>query len=82
MSDSRPFPDAMAQFIPTPATASVEPYVHRCVVRTGVAEGAKVTTEVSEWDVRAAEKCEHCGEILATVEDLVLHLYSELTSQS
>ena len=55
----------------------IEPFIHRCVVRSGPAEGNKTATEVTAWN--ADDECEHCGEPLATQEQLVLHIYEELT---
>lgn len=53
-------------------------YVHRCVVREGPAEGNKVATSVSSHDLEC--RCEHCGEPLATTEQIIAHVYEELTN--
>lgn len=55
----------------------IEKLIHRCIVRTGPAEGNKVATEVTRWNYN--EDCEYCGQELASLEDLTLHMYEELT---
>jgi len=56
----------------------IEPYIHRCVVQQGPAAGNKVAIEVEGFDVEYGKICEHCGEPLATIEQLVAHIYEEL----
>lgn len=52
-------------------------YFHRCVVQTGDMAGNESKTEVHIYNMD--NKCEYCGEELATLDDLVKHMYDELT---
>jgi hypothetical protein len=58
----------------------IAPFVHRCVVKSGDAAGNKVSTEVTEWNLTMQDDCEFCGNPLATIDDIVIHIYGELTS--
>ena len=62
----------------TLTTRHMQPLVHRCVVRRGPVAGNKVSTEVTICNME--NLCPHCEEPLATVQDLVLHMYDELTT--
>ncbi len=57
----------------------IQPYIHRCVVQEGPAAGNKVRREVDAYDIEYATECEHCGEVLATPEQAIAHVYSQLT---
>lgn len=59
--------------------AKIDQLIHACVVNAGPASGNKARTAVTASDVEYETKCEHCGNRLGTVEDLVLHMYRELT---
>jgi hypothetical protein len=54
-------------------------FVHRCIVREGAAAGNKVATPVKAADFEYGNTCEHCGEPLATPEQILAHIYEELT---
>lgn len=54
------------------------PYVHRCVVREGPAAGNKAAQVVTAGSFLYNNECEFCGEKMATLEDIVLHIYEEL----
>jgi hypothetical protein len=58
----------------------INPYIHRCVVRQGSAAGNKTAIEVTPYNKDF--ECEHCGEPLATLEQIVDHMYEELTLMS
>lgn len=57
----------------------IEKFVHRCVGRDGPAAGNKIHTPVDRYDVEYGGCCDHCGEPLATVEQITLHIYEQLT---
>lgn len=57
----------------------IEPFVHRCVVRHGPAAGNKNWVEVSAYDIEYQTDCEECGSALARPEEVIAHIYSELT---
>lgn len=55
----------------------IEPMVHRCTVRSGPAEGNKNEEIISRWNWDSI--CSNCHSQLASIEDLILHIYEELT---
>lgn len=57
----------------------IAPLMHHCVVRNGPAKGNKHSEPVTASDVEYATNCSFCGELLATPEQLILHVYTELT---
>jgi hypothetical protein len=57
----------------------IEPFVHRCIVRSGPAEGNKNWHEVTAHEVEYEVDCEECGLPLATVKEIVAHIYDQLT---
>lgn len=57
----------------------VEPLTHTCTVAGhGNKHSYPHTQTVSSYDVELGTQCDECGEVLATREDLALHLYREL----
>lgn len=56
----------------------IDPFVHRCIIQSGPAEGNKYSHDVSAREVESFEKCEHCGEILATPDQIANHMYQQL----
>lgn len=56
----------------------IEPYVHHCYVREGLGAGNKVIREVTSFEFENQDTCEHCGEPLATVQQMVAHIYEQL----
>lgn len=56
----------------------IDPLVHYCVVQSGPAAGNKARTEVNRWNYN--DRCEYCDEQLASIEELTLHIYEELTT--
>lgn len=59
--------------------AIIPQYVHSCIVQRGDMAGNKVLTTVSSWDYEFGNKCDYCGELLVTTEQLIAHIYMELT---
>jgi hypothetical protein len=57
----------------------IDTYTHTCIVRSGGMAGNMYRVEVTEQDFLDQETCEVCGERLVTLEDLLAHIYSELT---
>jgi hypothetical protein len=58
---------------------AIEKYVHRCTIQTGDMAGNDHVVEVDQYDVEYGNECTNCGEKLATVEQVVAHIYGELT---
>lgn len=54
----------------------IEPLIHRCRDRE---TDNKVATEVTRWNYN--DECPHCGYILADKDEIMLHMYDELTSE-
>lgn len=54
---------------------SIPKYVHRCWPD----EGEPFCKSVDEYEYEYGQKCESCGELLATTEQIVAHIYSQLT---
>lgn len=59
----------------------MKPFVHRCVVQEGSAAGNKSAQEVTSGDFLYNNECQFCGGKKATLEDLVIHMYEELTEE-
>ena len=59
--------------------ALIASYTHYCIVQRGDMAGYKVLREVSSWDYESGETCPHCEEPLVTTEQLLAHIYRELT---
>ncbi len=59
----------------------IEPYRHRCVVRSGDLAGNKNVVDVSAFDIEYATRCDECGEPLCTPAQAVAHLYGELVER-
>lgn len=57
----------------------IEPYTHRCTVQYGPAAGNKNHHEVSPYEVEYAEVCEFCGYVLGTPEQVLAHIYAQLS---
>ena len=57
----------------------ISKYIHSCIVRYGDLRGNKYLREVSVYDIESREECPHCGEPLATSDDILMHIYRELT---
>lgn len=58
-------------------TPQIDPYVHRCNGPRWVEE--PVIISVDAWDYEYGRKCDICGEPLVTTEQLITHIYKELT---
>lgn len=54
------------------------PYTHRCVIQSGSMKGSKYQQDVDAIDVEYQNTCEHCGEPLATPNQIIAYLYDEL----
>lgn len=54
-------------------------YVHRCIVQDGSMAGNKHLQEVDSWEYEFGHTCDNCGEPLVTTEQLLAHIYRELT---
>lgn len=58
--------------------ARIEPYQHRCIVQSGDLAGNKRSQDVDPVEVEYAITCDNCGEVLATPEQIIAHIYGEL----
>jgi hypothetical protein len=56
------------------------PFMHFCTVREGPLEGNKVIHEVTTWEIEYNEKCEHCGETLSPIREILAHIYEHLST--
>ena len=56
----------------------IQPFTHYCIVQSGPCEGNKYYHNVSEWDIADRRECDNCGEPLASIEEVVAHMYAEL----
>jgi hypothetical protein len=59
--------------------SKISTYTHSCVIQTGDLAGNKHLREVTAWEYEYGEPCPHCGEPLVTTEQLLAHIYAELT---
>lgn len=57
---------------------SIAPYQHMCVIETGDLRGNTCIKDVGPYAARHGDTCDNCGEVLATPEDIALHLYEQL----
>ena len=57
----------------------IEPLVHSCIIETGDMAGNDHEHVVTEYDVLFEANCDVCGERLATIDRVVLHMYGQLT---
>jgi hypothetical protein len=62
-------------------TRRIDTYTHRCTVQHGDMAGNKVSREVTSWDYEYGETCQYCDEPLVTTEQLLAHIYRELTEE-
>lgn len=52
-------------------------YVHACIVQD---DGPSMyLQDVDQWDYMSGITCQHCGEPLVTTEQLLAHIYVQLT---
>ena len=65
--------------------ARIEPYQHRCIVQSIVQSGdlagnkrSQDVDPVEPVEVEYAITCDNCGEVLATPEQIIAHIYGEL----
>lgn len=58
---------------------SIAPYVHRCTVESGDFAGNKHVEEVTAYEAESGSLCGYCSEPLATAEQIIFHIYRELT---
>ena len=58
---------------------TISKYTHTCVIQDGDMRGNKYRKEVSWWDYEYGNTCDFCGEPLVTTEELLAHIYRELT---
>lgn len=58
----------------------IAPYVHRCIVPSGSLAGNKAERNVTATEAEYAIECDVCGEVMATPEQIALHVYEELTN--
>ena len=65
---------------PAESQPMIAPYIHQCVVQSGPARGNKNRQPVTSFDIEYGERCEFCDEPLATPEQIVAHIYEELTN--
>ena len=54
-------------------------YTHTCVIQDGDMQGLKHNQEVAAWEYEYGHTCDYCGEPLVTTEQLLAHIYRELT---
>lgn len=59
--------------------AKIPKYIHRCTIRSGDMEGSKNHHEVQPIEVEYQSTCDECGELLATPEQIIAHIYEHLT---
>jgi hypothetical protein len=57
----------------------IKKYVHSCVIQDGPSAGNEYEREVDACDYEFGELCPECSEQLATTEELLAHIYRELT---
>jgi hypothetical protein len=58
----------------------IQPYIHRCTIPSGPLEGNKAEHEVTPIEVELELSCDLCGEQLATADQIMLHIYMQLTT--
>jgi hypothetical protein len=63
-------------------TNKIEPYYHRCTVRSGPMEGNKYIHKISSWHIEFEEKCPECGDLLADSKVIIAHIYEQLVDDS
>ena len=61
------------------ATTTIQIYTHVCTVKDGPLAGNKHIQEVDSWEYEYGHTCDTCGERLVTTEQLLAHIYRELT---
>lgn len=54
-------------------------YEHHCVIREGDMAGNDYAIDVTRWNY--SNRCENCGEQLASIEELIEYMYEELTGE-
>lgn len=57
----------------------IDKYIHACTVQNSEGYGERYAVEVNHWDIEFGERCKHCREPLATADELIAHIYKELT---
>ncbi len=60
---------------------NIEPFEHRCTIQSGDLAGNDYTQEVTSHDVQYGVHCHQCHCPLGTTEDLILHMYAQLTGE-
>lgn len=58
---------------------SIGTYTHTCIIQTGDMAGNTHHQEVDSWEYGFGQTCDFCGKPLVTTEDLLAHIYRELT---
>jgi hypothetical protein len=58
--------------------ATIPHFVHRCIVPDGDMAGSKYEQPVNSFDFEYQNKCRICKKPLATIEEIVAHIYGEL----
>ena len=57
----------------------IDKILHRCLIKEGSLEGNTYMVDVEASDLEANVTCENCEEPLAHIDDVIIHIYRELT---
>ena len=58
----------------------IEKFVHVCKYTSGGQELSH-EEEIGAWEVENRTKCLFCGEVKATPEEIIVHIYDQLTNE-
>lgn len=59
---------------------SIIKYTHTCIISDGAMAGSTYMVDVDYYDIKYKSECPECGELLATPEQIIAHIYEELTN--